>query len=409
MDDNNHFYIPDYSLELCNPRAQQDYCYRLINNEDLEAAIKILNLRYVDPGNIFKNTELVLGQPKQWCILGRTVAGVSTWSNLPINEQYHAITNTAGGFIASTMQYVKISGKQSGEILDRLSPRRVSNLPINGSRFVLCTNISGTIDDEAIVIRTDSDKFVMSCGSCRIPSWLKILEPSYPDAVIEECDLCVLIIFGPKRLEAITNLIEKEYHIQILELKNFNSCTTKLITGDFARIVKTLISYEIWADENISSSIWNHIIHKNKEIVPCGWDVLNIYRLECRDIVFRLYPLDHHSGTTLWEVDGGWMFNKADNRDFIGREALLKLDGKKRFWFGGLISKKKGEVTKDKIPDIGTPIFHKSGEFAGYVTTSDFSPMHNRILMFCHLMPSCSVEEEVFVNHYEYLVSKLPF
>ena len=406
---NKNSFIPDYSTQLLNPLAQQNFCVFEINNDDFKAAKKILNLRFFDPANIFKNSEFILGKPEKWYVLGNNIIGVNSWSQVSVSDQYYALNNTATIFPATTMQFVKVQGEGAGALLDIASPRIISDLKINSCRFTFFTNPSGTIDDEAVIIRTAPNEFIMSCGSGRIPSGLlKLPNAQIPPVSVEEVDLSILIIFGPQKLEVLNSLIIEEHRDDIIKLKEFDSCLVNLVIAGSVRIVRTLIGYEIWADSSTIELLWKYALTE-KLIVPCGWDALNIFRLECNKFVFKLYPMDMSAGTTLWEIDGGWLIKKSDERDFIGKKSLLDLENKKRFWFGGLKSIQEGEHIKNIIPSIGDPIFYKNQKFTGYVTSSCFSPRENRALIFAHLMNNVSIGEVVTISGEEYVISNLPF
>ena len=148
------------------------------------------------------------------------------------------------------------------------------------------------------------------------------------------------------------------------------------------------------------------ILQQPELITPCGWNLLNVYRMECSLMVFAVYPLDVHSGTTLWETGYGWMIEKGEDEVFLGQESLIKSRGKERLWLAGL----RAQNCAQETPPVGTDVFTSAGEFSGYVTSAAFSIKHQRALAFAHLKKEHRPGDILTLSdNQSWLVCSLPF
>jgi aminomethyltransferase len=394
-----------HSLDLRSPLAQSGMVWATLSPSELNAAQDVFGLRRVDPGGVFAITEKMLGPVERWAILGDNVIGATGWADVSLQEQYEAVTTGAAAFIASAMLYVRVSGSKASAVLDSLSPRTVSGLPVDSARFCLFTTPVGTVDEEAVVIRTGPEDYVMSCGGGKYPAWLRPQAIEFGDVLVEEADVRSFNIKGPKRLAATVSLLAERDADAVARLKPFQSCLVSTSLGTRARVLRTVVGYELWADKEVLCGLWRQVLRSRHVVTPAGWDLLNTYRMECREMVFGLYPLDLHAGTRLAEIGFEWMYRDGPTRDYMGRAALTTSSDSARFRLLGLQS---SAGTHD-VPLIGQEVFTSDHGFVGYVTSAARSPRHGGPLAFAHLTPACSPGDPVVLNGQAWTVQSLPF
>ncbi|MFE3177886.1 glycine cleavage T C-terminal barrel domain-containing protein [Amycolatopsis sp. NPDC059090] len=389
-------------MGLRNPLAQPGVVWMLIAPEDLTTAARALHLRRTDPGGLFERTAERFGPVTAWCSLADNVIGAANWERLTLAEQYEAVNERAGAFIASAMVYLRISGPGAGAVLDRLTPRAVSDMPIGTARFVLFTTQAGAIDDEAVVLRLGPEAFLLSCGGGKRPGWLDAATRLHPGVAVEEGTHGSFNIKGPGRLETVLRIINNLDSEVVANLAPFGHCAIRSPEGNPIRVVRTIIGYEVWASPDVLGRMWQRVLDDYPRTVPCGWDLLNTYRMECTDIAFGLYPVDLHSGITLKEAGYGWMTRAGADHDYIGKSPLLD-DSGPRLRLRGLEAA--GEVP---VPAIGEEITDESGNFRGHVTSAAHSPKLNRPLAFGHLHPGLRPGASVVIDGTEWIVRTLP-
>lgn len=366
---------------------------------------------YLSPRKIFNSIicdiSVVYGQPASFCIINGIVAGVTNWEKILIEDQYYAINEKAGVFDASQLRYISIQGPDAINVLNLLTPRDIGKLSIGTAMFSYLTTPFGTIDDECIILRTDDDEFLMTGGKIKQPSFMRNAIAHYPRVNVTKADIVSFNIKGPKKIEAMQKLIHSNDQHKVQALKNFQACYVKTKDGSKVWVIKTIISIEMWGAFSVIQSVWQYMLEQSDIFTPCGWTILNVFRLENSEIKFGLYPLDLHNRTTVWELEHGWMVEKKKEQDiFIGKQALERLKDKPQFRWCGL---KANDPSIDP-PPVGSPVFANNETFVGYVTSCAFSIRHNCSLAFAHISMACSTGDVLKINDYgTWTLHNLPF
>jgi aminomethyltransferase len=395
-----------YDLDLRNPLCQENMVWKVLPTASLTNSCNHFFSRPLDTTGILDDIAKTVGLPTAMCVLGNNVIGVASWEHNPLAEQYRAVTIGAGAFVASNMHYLRLSGPDAAAVLNMLTPRNVRRLPLGRAMFALFTTPAGTVDEEAIVLRTGDEEYLVSCGGGKPLSWLPEALKTYPHATVEHSDIVSFNIKGPKRIEAMLALVRTDDREQVSSLRPFQTCRIQTPDGDLVWILRTVVGVEMWGHAPIIRRTWHRILMHSDLITPCAWDLLNVYRMECSLMVFAVYPLDVHSGTTLWETGYGWMVEKGDEEFFVGQSALQQSKGKERLWLGGLMA----HSSTPDAPPVGTEVYTQKGEFAGYVTSAAFSIKHERALAFAHLKTEYRPGDTLALNDYqEWVVCSLPF
>jgi len=303
------------------------------------------------------------------------------------------------------MNYLRVSGPDAACLLDMLTPKDVTRLPVNRGTFVLFTTPAGTVDNEAVVLRVGEDEYLLSCGGpTKAPSWLPEARRAYPRVQVEQAGVACFNIKGPRRLEAMAQLIHADDRGALAGMRPFDACLMRTPRGVPVWVLKTKIGVEMWGDGAAMRESWFGILALPELVTPGAWDVLDVFRLECTDMVFGVYPIDLHGSTTLWEVGSGWTVDPAKPGDYVGRAALAASRGARRLWLAGLAALD----GSTGVPSLGQEVFTADGDFAGYVTTSAFSPRHGRPLAFAHLKPFCRPGESLVVDGAAWVATPLP-
>lgn len=327
------------------------------------------------------------GTPLGLAVLAGTIVGVTNWSKISIAQQHKAITKGAGVFEASAMTYFLLSGPDAENVLNMLTPRDVSNLKPGHALFALFTTPEGSVDDEAVVLRLSKDEFLLSCGGCKpVSNPLSHLNQAidkFPHVSLTFPSIVSFNIKGPKREEAISQLIQASERDVLKKLAVFQFGSFTFLNGQKVWILRTKIGMEMWAKSDVIKEAWAQMLNQPAVFTPCGWDILHAYRMDCQDIPFYLFPLDIHSGTNLWEIGCGWMV-KNKTCDYIGKKTLTRSRPLRRFTLKKIVA----ALPSHDTAKAGTRLLSEKGDFAGYVTSSAFSLKNQRPYAFAHLFNS---------------------
>jgi aminomethyltransferase len=340
------------------------------------------------------------------CVLGDNIIGVANWQQIPIEQQYSSLSHGAGAFVASNMQYLEICGPDAAAAINMLTPRNILELQVGRAKFVLFTTPTGTVDDEAIVLRTGAEHFFISCGGGKSLTWLPEALEAFPATKVINSKFVSFNLKGPNKIAAMQSLVREEYREALSALHPFQSCKSQTLNGDSVIILRTVVGIEMWGEGQHIRRTWANIVKQPELITPCGWDVLGVFRMECALMVFALFPLDVHKGTTLWEAGYGWMVEKGKDEYFLGQQALQLSKGKERFRLCGLMAMN----SNTDAPPVGTPVHAGNGDIAGYVTSSAFSVKYGRALSFAYLDTQHESGATLAVDgHDDWITSSLPF
>ena len=344
---------------------------------------------FLSISNIMSNA---IGNPTASCILAGNIVGAASWERVSLDKQHFAITESAGIFEASAMTYLHFKGPDAAHVLNKMTPRNIHALKPDHAMFVIFTTPLGTVDDEAIVLRLAEDEFLVSCGGCKPSSnplsFLHQAIRQCPNVIVNLPDIISFNIKGPKRVEAMMNLVCATDKNKILFLSEFQLCQANLLNGAPVWVVKTKIGMEMWGELSAISLAWISMLNQPDIYTPCGWDALHTFRMDCNEILFSLYPIDIHDGTSLWEIGCGWMVKEKDH-DYIGKEALENGKNKKTFELKKLYA----VSNLSRLAKIGARLYKKNGDIAGYITSSAFSIKAGRALAFAHLKLDCNQQE----------------
>lgn len=368
---------------------------------DYETIFDNKKYNYFDVKNEFKYiTNFLkdrLGQPRSICILGGFVVGATNWESIDLNDQYQALQAGAGVFDASAMSYLHIKGPDACNILNMLTPRSINQFAIGSANFVIFTTTQGTVDDESIVLKISDNEFLLSCGGCKLISHMHEAIRTFPNAIVKKSSLISFNIKGPKRFLAAELLLSTDPNTNI-SIRNTPTSSFKKVKFRNEKegfIVKTKIGIEIWSDLSSILELWDFMLNQRNIFTPCGWDVLNIYRMECKEIKFMLYPLDINARTSLHSIGCSWMISDK-KYDYIGRSILEKKLIKPSSKLYKLKCISQTQVDSKIEYNTKINIYSDKNDFVGYITSGAFSPKYKTDIVYAYIFDKHISSTEFF-------------
>ncbi len=292
--------------------------------------------------------------------------------SLPIHygsqvKEHEAVRTDAGMFDVSHMVIVDITGADARNWLRYLVTHDVDKLDVVGK--VLYTgmlNENGGVIDDMLVYRTGSGYRIVSNAGTRekdIAWFTKTAEP-FAVTLNYRDDLAILAVQGPKAVEKLLS-VKPNWAEKVNRLTSF-TCTN-VGTGDGVFVSRTGYTGEDGVEILIPAAqaiaLFNAL--KDTGVTPCGLGARDTLRLEAG---MNLNGHDMDETITPLMAGMAWTVTFTDDRDFIGKDALLKqkADGLKLKQVG-LVFEGKGilrEGMKVLIEGVGE----------GITTSGTFSP-----------------------------------
>ncbi|MCS6786171.1 MAG: glycine cleavage system aminomethyltransferase GcvT [Thiobacillaceae bacterium] len=312
---------------------------------------------------------------------------------MPLNygsqiEEHHAVRRAAGMFDVSHMLIVDLRGEAVRPFLRRLLANDVAKLQTTGRALYGCMlHEGGGVIDDLIVYFLHEDWFrlVVNAGCAeRDLAWIETQRDALAPGVQirPRRDLAMIAVQGP---QAGPKLWQAMPGTQALTqpLKPFAAVTV----GDMF-IARTGYTgedgFEVMLPARAAPYFWQALLEAG--VQPCGLGARDTLRLEAG---LNLMGQDMDERVTPYESGLAWTVDLTDPaRDFIGREALLRLPRSRQLT--GLILLDRGVLrTKQKVHTA-----HGEGE----VTSGGFSPTLAASIALARLPAQVAAGDEVEVE-----------
>ena len=298
--------------------------------------------------------------------LGAKMVNFSNWE-MPISytsliEEHHAVRNGAGIFDVSHMSVFDFNGGDQVAFFERIFANDIKKISNDNKAIygALLNEKGGILDDLIIYHAGDKFRLVSNCSTReQNRQWYEKHAVEFGVEVIERSDMGILAIQGPDALNKILSI--KEMNSQVENLKSFGC----MFDGDklYARTGYTgEDGLELIVPSRNISQLWDQALSLG--CVPIGLGARDTLRLEAG---LNLYGNDMTIDNHPYESNLGWTIDMTDqNRQFIGKEALLSIDQTKSQKIVGIILQDKGVLR------AGYEINHDRGK--GLVLSGSYSP-----------------------------------
>ena len=298
--------------------------------------------------------------------LGAKMVNFSDWE-MPISyssliEEHNAVRNTAGIFDVSHMSVFDFDGGNQVAFFEKIFANDIKKISKDNKAIygALLNEEGGILDDLIIYHANDKFRLVSNCSTReQNKQWYEKHAVEFGVKVIERSDVGILAIQGPDALNKI--LAIKEIDAQVNNLQSFEC----MFEGDklYARTGYTgEDGLELIVPTKDINHLWNQALALG--CVPIGLGARDTLRLEAG---LNLYGNDMTINNHPYESNLGWTIDMSDeNRQFIGKDALLSIDQSKSQKIVGIILKDKGVLRS------GYEITHEQGK--GVVLSGSYSP-----------------------------------
>lgn len=283
-------------------------------------------------------------------------------------QEHHAVRQGVGIFDVSHMTIVDLEGPDTASFLITLLANDVRKLTSPGSALYSCmlNEKGGVIDDLIVYFIAKNHYRIVFNASTRdtVCAWLMAHLEKRQVTVTLRDDYAMIALQGPQAMACLATLVSRAQADALRTLKPFRT----LADGDFffARTGYTgEDGFEIMLPQTEAVEFWNRAVKAGA--VPCGLGARDTLRLEAG---LNLYGTDMDISQTPLDSNLTWTVLMTEDRDFIGKRALMAQSQTPHAQLVGIVLLEKG-VLRNHLPVT-------AGSLKGMITSGSFSPTIGR-------------------------------
>jgi aminomethyltransferase len=326
-------------------------------------------------------------------------------------EEHHAVRKDAGIFDVSHMCVIDLSGARVREFLRYLLANDAGKLAIPGQALYSCMLLpsGGVIDDLIVYFAAESwFRLVVNAGTRQKDlAWIREQAAPFGVAVCERTDLAILAVQGPNARAKTAQLLSPAHRVTAMAVARFSSAAVD--SWFLARTGYTgEDGFEIMLPAADAAPTWQALVAQG--IAPAGLGARDTLRLEAG---MNLYGNDMDETRHPLESGLAWTvaFEPGD-RDFVGREALMRARASGGSALVGLVLEDRGVLRGHQtVSGVAEPAPGSAPRKLGEVTSGTFSPTLNRSIALARVAPEAGprVMVEIRAQQHAARIVKPPF
>ena len=301
-------------------------------------------------------------------------------------DEYNSLVNDVTMWDVSVERQIEINGPDAYKLVRMITPRNLEKCEIGHCLYIVLTDHTGGIINDAVLLRLKPDQFWISPGDGDVLLWIQgVAINSGLDVNVFEPDVSPLQIGGPKAPALINKLFDGQHD----DLRFYRARETSL-NGIPLVIGRTgwsgEISYELYLrDGKLGNKLWSTVKKAGQEfnIAPAAPNCI-------RSIEGGLlsYVSDITREDCPYTIGLGRLVDVDQDIDFIGKEALKKIkeSGPSRQLVGI-------EIEDDPItvpPENPWPVLNGKGMIVGHVSRCIYSPRLGKNIGFANVPTAIS-------------------
>jgi aminomethyltransferase len=317
-------------------------------------------------------------------------------------EEHHQVRRDAGMFDVSHMLPVDIKGAGVREFLRKLIANNIDKLQTTGRALYTCMlhEGGGVVDDLIVYFMSESwFRLVVNAGCAdKDLAWMEEqrekLAPKL--GITPRRDLAMIAIQGPKAASKLWDAMPGTRDLAEA-MRPFHA----VVVGEMF-VARTGYTgedgFEVMLPNKAAPFFWQALLEAG--VKPCGLGARDTLRLEAG---MNLYGQDMDEGVTPFDSGLAWTVDMSGERDFIGKEALLRLPRSR-------------QMVGLKLLDRGVLRAHQSvftAQGEGEITSGSFAPTLNGSIALARVPMGVEVGDTVEVDirgkQVKALVVKYPF
>ena len=283
-------------------------------------------------------------------------------------KEHNLVREDAGMFDVSHMTVVDVTGADATAYLQYLLANDVAKLKSDGKALYSgMLNEKGGVIDDLIVYRTDFLKgfrVVVNCATREKDlAWMNKQADKFDVALTEQPDFAMIAVQGPQAIEKAKAAVSAEQAAVIESLAVFQGLPAgEWFIGRTGYTGEDGLELMVPAEE--AMGFWSNLLEAG--VKPIGLGARDTLRLEAG---MNLYGNDMDETITPWQAGMGWTVALSDDRDFIGKDALVKeKEAGIEYKLVGLVLETRGVMRSHQN------VIFTASDKQGEITSGTFSP-----------------------------------
>ncbi len=261
-------------------------------------------------------------------------------------EEHLNVRRNVGMQDLSTMGEIDIKGPGAERLVRRLLVNEVLDLEPGQLRYsTMCNERGGIVDDVTVYKFTDEHFMIVASSGPRLKSYRWVAEHAEGrSAYVTDVTAAVAlpVVQGPRSRKLLKTVVED---VDLDALRFFRFAPGRI--GEIELIISRSgytgeLGYELYTPADQAQVLWEHLLRAGREfnLMPYGVAAMQSLRIEKS---LPLYGSDINEDYTPFHAGlGRWV--RFDKPDFVGREALLRVQGE------GLEKRWTGLVLESEVP-----------------------------------------------------------
>jgi 4-methylaminobutanoate oxidase (formaldehyde-forming) len=288
-----------------------------------------------------------------------------------VGEEHRLVREKAGLFDQSSFAKYEVTGKDAAAVLNRIAANNIDR-PVGRLTYTQMLNSRGGIECDLTMARLSEERFYIVTGTgfrTHDLAWIAEHVPAGSDVVIRDVteEFGTLVLMGPRARDILAAVTDADVSNEAFP---FGHVREVPIAGAEVRALRVTyvgeLGWELHVPLGATGEVYDTLMAAGAAhgLRPVGYRALESLRLEKG---YRAWGSDITPNDTPFEAGLGWAVKLKSNVGFIGRDALIALQGQP-------LRKRLATFTtkREDVVLLGRETILRNGETVGYLTSGGY-------------------------------------
>ncbi len=291
--------------------------------------------------------------------------------------EYSRVINDVQIWDVACERQVQITGPDAMKLAQLLTPRNMEECAVGQCRYALITDQSGGIINDPVIVRLADQHVWFSLADSDALLWAKgIAMSNHLDVTVDEPDVSPLQVQGPKSRDLMRDIFGDWIDdLKFFWMREFDLDGIPLVIARTGYSKE--LCYELYLrDGQYGDKLWDRLFDAGEKYKVTAGAPHQILRVEGGILS---YGTDMTLDNNPYEINLGWTVDLEQSADFIGKEALARInkEGVTQRLLGAVLECEKMTSSNEHY----WPAF-VAGEPAGHLTVCVYSPRLQQNIAF---------------------------